>query len=94
MLTEKLTAAGFYTKKFPDVDGDVYIKEVKLLHMPHVRTHLFLGIGIQDSDVVTIDVYPQNDMMVSMWDWNSHEGPFGCDTELGRAILCEAGVVV
>jgi len=92
VLTEKLKTAGFYIKQFPDVDGDVYVKKLRVLDMPQVRKQLFSTLEIEDSDIATIEVYPDTEVFISIWDLNSHHGPFRHDIEPGCTILDEAGV--
>jgi hypothetical protein len=92
-MISNLIAAGFKPISFPDVDGDVYKLEVNVHKLHTAKKLLFAKIELEDSDIATIEVYPDESIFASIWDWNTHEGPFNKYSDPGLSILRDVGVL-
>ncbi len=92
-MINNLIGAGFKPTQFPDVDGDIYKLEVNVHRLQTSKKLLFAKIELEDSDIATIEVYPDESIMVSVWDWNAHEGPFNRYSDPGLSILRDVGVL-
>jgi hypothetical protein len=91
-MIKNLIAAGFEPVKFPDIEGDIYKLKVNVNTLHASKKLLFEETTLEDTDIATIEVYPDESIYVSIWDCNTHKGPYAKNSEPGISIFRDLGL--
>lgn len=93
MDLENLKHTGFKETEYPGQQGVFWKKTLKAMDMPYVRQHL-VGEECEGHDEVWVEIMPGNQVQMGITGTDYFEEPVDVDSEEGRGLLRDAGVVV
>lgn len=91
-LRQLLIQHGFIASSAPVGAGERLTKQLRASEMPYVLAHIVDGSTVGDSDIVVIEVSPDNQVSMKILNTDYSEETVPLESEIAKGILMDAGV--